>query len=156
MINVLLEDIDKTEKLGKLISKIIGRGCLICLNGNLGAGKTTLTQIIARNLGVDEYVNSPSFSLMNTYNGKYTIHHYDLYKLNSVEDVLDIGIEDYLYTEDVVIIEWAEKIEEILPDERIDIELQFSKNIRKAVVSGKGTYYEKLKEEMTQIDNFRD
>ncbi len=156
MINILLKNIDKTEKLGKLISEIVGRGCLICLNGSLGAGKTALTQIIAKNLGVNEYVNSPSFNLMNTYNGKYTIHHYDLYKLNSVEEVLDIGIEDYLYTEDVVIIEWAEKIEEILPEERIDIDIQFLNNIRKAVVSGKGTYYEKLKEEMAQIDNLRD
>src|SRR6056297_1023131 len=155
MINIVLDNLVKTEKLGKIISEITGKGCLICLDGNLGAGKTTLTQSIAKNLNVKEYVNSPSYSLMNTYNGDYTIHHFDMYKLNSIEEAIDIGIEDYLYTEDVVIIEWANKVEEILPKEKININIIFINSTRKASITGKGPYFEKLKEEMAQIDYFR-
>ena len=155
MINITLENLNDTKKLGETISKVVGKGCIICLNGSLGAGKTTLTQIIAKNLKVKEYVNSPSYSLMNIYKGDYIIYHYDMYKLNSVEEALDIGIEDYLYTDDIVIIEWADKIKEILPEEKIEINIYFEDTKRKAEITGSGLYFEKLKKELTQIDNFR-
>src|SRR6056297_1770644 len=122
MKEITLKNLSDTEKFGEILSDIIGPGTLICLNGDLGAGKTTLTQIIGRNLNVKDYINSPSYSLMNTYNGDYKIHHYDLYKLDSIDDALDIGIEDYIYSDDdIIIIEWANKIQEILPENRIEI-----------------------------------
>lgn len=155
MIEITLRNLIETEKFGKILADICGPGTLICLNGDLGAGKTTLTQFIGKNLDVKEYINSPSYSLMNTYNGKFTIHHYDLYKLEGVDEVLDIGIEDYLYSKDIIIIEWAEKIEDILPNERIDMTIKTFNTSRKVIISGNGKYFLNLKKELKENDCFR-
>jgi tRNA threonylcarbamoyladenosine biosynthesis protein TsaE len=155
MIEITLRNLIDTEKFGKILADICGPGTLICLNGDLGAGKTTLTQFIGENLDVKEYINSPSYSLMNTYNGKYIIHHYDLYKLEGTEEVLDIGIEDYLYSDDVIIIEWAEKIKDILPKDRIDISIKTLLNSREVVINGNGKYFLNLKKELKENDCFR-
>ncbi|MDW7668872.1 MAG: tRNA (adenosine(37)-N6)-threonylcarbamoyltransferase complex ATPase subunit type 1 TsaE [Bacillota bacterium] len=156
MKEITLKNLSDTERFGKILSDIIGPGSLICLNGDLGAGKTTLTQIIGKNLNVKEYVNSPSYSLMNTYNGTYQIHHYDLYKLGGVDDALDIGVEDYIYSDDyVVIIEWANKIQEILPKKRIEITIRIANNKRILKITGDGKFYAQLIKELSKNDSFR-
>jgi len=157
MKEITLKNLSDTEKFGEIISNIIGPGALICLNGDLGAGKTTLTQIIGNNLNVKEYINSPSYSLMNTYTGTYIIHHYDLYKLEGIDDALDIGIEDYIYTDKyIVIIEWANKIEDILPKKRIEININIIDNKRIIKINGHGIFYTQLIKELNKDDSFRD
>ncbi len=156
MKEITLKSLSDTEKFGEILSDIIGPGTLICLNGDLGAGKTTLTQIIGKNLNVKEYINSPSYSLMNTYNGVYKIHHYDLYKLEGIDDALDIGIEDYIYSDDdIIIIEWANKIQEILPKNRIEINIKIINNSRIVKVKGNGKFYSHLIKELNKNDSFR-
>lgn len=89
---------------------------LFCFEGNLGAGKTTLIKSICQYLGSNNSVSSPTFSLMNTYEySNQLIYHFDLYRLNSFEEVIDMGIEEYIYSGEYCFIEWPEKIAKILP-----------------------------------------
>ncbi|MFO7888518.1 MAG: tRNA (adenosine(37)-N6)-threonylcarbamoyltransferase complex ATPase subunit type 1 TsaE [Eubacteriales bacterium] len=156
MKRIILKNLKHTEEFGKILSSVIGPGSLLCLNGDLGAGKTTLTQIIGRELKVKEYVNSPSYSLMNSYKGTHRIYHYDLYKLNGVDDALDIGIEDYIYSDEaVVIIEWSNKIKSILPEKRIDINISINNRERIVDINGHGKFYNQLLKELSKNDSFR-
>jgi tRNA threonylcarbamoyladenosine biosynthesis protein TsaE len=97
--------------------------------GDMGTGKTTLIKEIAKNLGVEEAVNSPTFSIVNEHildNEK--LYHYDFYRLESLDEALDIGIEDYLYSGNWNFVEWPEKVEDLLPGESTKIELTKNKN----------------------------
>ena len=110
-----------TEKLAKKISKIIKNGVCLCLNGKLGIGKTTLVKFILKHhLGKKINVNSPTFSLVNIYEtNNLRVWHYDLYRLNHKSEIYNLDIE--LALRDCTIIEWPEIIEDILPNDRINI-----------------------------------
>lgn len=116
-INSLQDTIKFGEKLGKLLKE----SDVICLNGDLGAGKTTLSKSIGKGLGVLEYITSPTFALINEYQGRLPLYHFDVYRLNTYEELEDLGVEDYFYGKGVSLIEWAEKIYKVLPDERLEI-----------------------------------
>ena len=98
-------------------------GDVICLDGDLGAGKTTLTQAIGRGLGVDKncYITSPSFAILHTYEGRLPMYHMDFYRLQGAEDVEDLGFQEYFYLDGVTVIEWASRALEILPRERMSL-----------------------------------
>ncbi|MEE9499020.1 MAG: tRNA (adenosine(37)-N6)-threonylcarbamoyltransferase complex ATPase subunit type 1 TsaE [Nitrospinaceae bacterium] len=101
-----------TLSLGKKIGRHLEAGDIVLLFGDLGAGKTTLTQGIARGLGVakEEYVRSPSFTLVNEYPGKVPVFHIDLYRIDSSQELEDLGLEEVFSSEGVSIVEWAEKL----------------------------------------------
>ncbi len=103
---------EETLSLGEKIGRHLRAGDIVCLFGDLGAGKTTLTQGIARGLGVpkEEYVRSPTFTLVNQYEGKLPVFHIDLYRIASLHDLEDLGLEETLGTRGVTIVEWAEKL----------------------------------------------
>ncbi len=115
-------------------------GEIVALTGELGAGKTTLTQGIARGLGVSEQyqITSPTFTLVNEYFGKYRLYHIDLYRLTEFQDMGDICYEEYLDGIGVCVIEWAEKIDRVYSDATIFISLTYiDDNSRKISISGK-------------------
>lgn len=116
----------ETIKLGEKIAKQLKLGDLIALSGDLGAGKTTLVKGIAKGLGVKDYryVNSPSFVLVKEYKGRMPLFHFDIYRLNNLKDIEDIGYEDYLGRRGVVVVEWAKKMGRILPKKYLDIVLK--------------------------------
>lgn len=116
----------ETIELGAKIAKRLKPGDLIALSGDLGAGKTTLVKGIAKGLGIKnyEYVNSPSFVLVKEYKGRMPLFHFDIYRLGSLKDIEDIGYEDYLGREGIVVIEWAGKMERILPAKHLEISLR--------------------------------
>lgn len=123
----------KTKEFGKKIAKSLNNHDVIALSGELGAGKTTLIQGIAEGLGVTDYVTSPSFTLINEYNGRFPIFHIDLYRLEKLEQIEDLGLEDYFEKDGIVIIEWAERMKELLPKNtewiRIEIRDENTRNI---------------------------
>lgn len=118
----------ETSELAKKIARNLQKNDVLALYGELGTGKTFFTQELCKYLAVKEFVTSPTFVIMNEYTGKFTIRHIDLYRLDSLEEVLELGIPD-IFEDCLTIIEWAEKVEEILPENvwKIKIELQEDK-----------------------------
>ena len=103
---------EETLQLGKSLGSSLIPGDIILLNGDLGAGKTHLTQGICYGVGLDEgsYIRSPTFTLINEYQGKLPIYHIDLYRIDSLEEIYSLGLEEILFNQGITIIEWAEKL----------------------------------------------
>ena len=119
------ESPEETQALGEKLGKTLKRGDVIALVGDLGTGKTCLTQGIARGVGIasGEIVNSPSYILINEYNGAMPIYHIDLYRLENSEEIAELGLSEYMEGDGICIIEWAERIAETLPDTCIEIHI---------------------------------
>ncbi len=115
----------ETQKTGEGIGENLKNGGIVCLYGDMGAGKTTLTQGIAKGLGVKQNIISPTFILMRRYEvGDNFLYHIDLYRLNDLEEARGLGIDEILANpKNIVIIEWPEKIESRLPRQRIEVKL---------------------------------
>jgi len=118
---------EETRRLGRAIGRALTAGSIVALNGELGTGKTTLTQGIARGLDVPEafQVTSPTFTLVNEYPGRLTLYHVDLYRLSGPADLETLGYEEFFFAEGVTVVEWSEKIAEILDEGCIFIELRY-------------------------------
>lgn len=115
---------EDTRAIGERLGRALQRGDVVLLSGELGTGKTCLTQGIARGLDVSGTVNSPSFVLMNEYPGRETLFHVDLYRLEDVEELDDLGLWDYA-ERGVLVIEWPERGAELLPGDGLIVELRF-------------------------------
>ncbi len=105
---------EETVKIGEEFSKTLSKGDVVLLNGELGAGKTAFTKGIAKGLGIDKEILSPTYAYMNDYNG--VLYHYDCYRLSSGEDAEALGLTDYFYGDGVCVIEWSENIIDVLPE----------------------------------------
>jgi len=146
----------ETKKLGREISKLVQPGDLLAFYGALGTGKTCFIQGVSEGLEVKDYVTSPSFTIINEYQGKIPIYHFDLFRLNNIEEIFELGYEEYFYGEGVTLIEWAEKIERLLPRNHLKIEIEFKDYYkRKFFFIPYGNRFNKLLEELTRIENFR-
>ena len=115
---------DETIALGKKLGALLEKGDIIAMQGTLAAGKTTITKGIADALGVKDTITSPTFCLISEYEGKMTLYHMDVYRLDGAEDFANLGTEDMLYGNGVSIIEWSEKIMEELPKKTIVLKLE--------------------------------
>ena len=112
----------ETEALGEQLAEQLTPGTVIAFTGDLGAGKTAFTRGLARGLGIDERVTSPTFTIVNEYEGRLPLFHFDMYRLGSSEELFDIGWEDYLARGGVCAVEWSENIDDVLEDcIRVDI-----------------------------------
>ena len=100
-------------------------GDVICMYGDLGARKTAFVQGLARGLGIKGYVNSPTFTVVNIYSGRINLNHFDAYRIGDSDEMLDIGFDELINGDAVSVIEWAELIEEILPQHRYNITIVF-------------------------------
>ena len=151
MVKIYLEDENKTKEIGYKLGNLLVPGSVICLIGDLGAGKTTMTQSLAKALEVDDYITSPTFTIVNEYEGKMPLYHFDVYRIGSSDEMYDIGYEEYVNGEGVCIIEWANLIEDILPDEYLHIELKYKDMSREMILNPVGEKYEKIVEELDKI-----
>lgn len=119
---------EQTQKIGVHIGKSALAGDIFLLVGTLGVGKTCLTQGIARGLDIKEYALSPSFVIVRELYGRLPLYHIDLYRLDHIEEIADLGLDDYLYSNGICVIEWAEKGVDILPAEHLLIRIGYLAN----------------------------
>src|SRR6056297_3896621 len=112
---------EETIRLGKKIGYKVAPGDIITLHGSLGCGKTTIVKGIAESLEIEDQITSPSYTLISEYEGRIPLYHMDLYRIDDIDEFELLGAEELLYGSGVTIIEWAEKIEQLLPDKCISI-----------------------------------
>ena len=115
----------QTQLLGKQIGKLAQSGDIFLLTGNLGTGKTCLIQGIAHGLRVKEHPASPSFVIVREYHGRLTLYHIDFFRLDRIEEIAKLGLDEYLYSNGVCAVEWAEKGLELLPQENLLMTLEY-------------------------------
>ena len=138
-----LKQLEDTKHVAEQLVKHLKKGQVICLIGDLGAGKTTFTQFLCEALKVDDYVTSPTFNLMNTYNGilngdPIEIHHFDVYRIFDADEMLEIGFDDFLYGDGLCIVEWANQVMDLIPENSIWITLKLTlENKRVLTIVGK-------------------
>ena len=113
----------ETENIAKSFAKALKSGDVICLSGDLGAGKTAFAAGLAKGLGVNEYVSSPTFTILNCYDGDLPLYHFDVYRISESEELIDIGFDEYISGDGISVVEWAELIEDILPLPRYEVKI---------------------------------
>ena len=115
----------ETQRLAARIGNMLQKGDILVLRGNLGAGKSEFARGLARGLGIEGAVPSPSFTILNVHeNGKLPMYHFDWYRISDPEELYEIGIEEYLPGDGVTLIEWAERAEELLPERRLEVHIE--------------------------------
>jgi tRNA threonylcarbamoyladenosine biosynthesis protein TsaE len=143
-IHMLSSNSIDTEMLGEDVGRLLKAGDIVCLYGELGSGKTVLTRGMARGLGVmsARAVRSPSFVLMHRYHGRVPVYHADLYRLEGPMDIEDIGLRELLGGDGVAVIEWADKLDGLLPAERLEITIAHqSEETRLITITPQGARY---------------
>lgn len=136
MLELFSNSAETTIKIGEIIGANLKKGDIIAFKGTLATGKTTLTKGIATSLSIDEVITSPTFTLVSEYEGKLPLYHFDVYRLDTVEDFLNLGSEEMLYGEGICVIEWSEKIESALPKDAIIIEIEIlTPETRKIIIN---------------------
>jgi len=140
---------DDTLKIGADIGELASGGDIFLLVGSLGTGKTCLTQGIARGLGITEHTPSPSFVLVRQFYGRLPLYHIDLYRLDNINEIADLGLDDYLYSDGVCVIEWAEKGLSLLPQEHLMIVMSYLGDTERRLVFKPGS--QRYREMMTEL-----
>jgi tRNA threonylcarbamoyladenosine biosynthesis protein TsaE len=152
-LEILSKRAEDTLRLGEILGRCLSSGDVVALVGELGSGKTCLTQGIARGIGVSAryHVTSPTFTLINEYPGDITLYHLDIYRLSGPVDLEDLGYEEYFYGDGIVVIEWAEKIQSVLPAEKCCfIHLRYvDENTREIKISGPAERMAKISQALT-------
>ena len=117
--------VEETMELGFKLGKVCPKNKVLCLTGDLGTGKTHFTKGFAKGLGIEATITSPTFTLIHEYQeGRLPFYHFDVYRVNDLEEVLDLGFDEYIYGEGITLIEWADLIEPLLPDDFIQIKIE--------------------------------
>ncbi|MFU0824825.1 tRNA (adenosine(37)-N6)-threonylcarbamoyltransferase complex ATPase subunit type 1 TsaE [Clostridium sp.] len=146
----IVDNVDKTIDIGMQIGRLANSGDIICLIGDLGTGKTHITKGIAKGLGIDDHITSPTFGIVNEYEGRHKLYHFDVYRVNDPDEIEAIGFDEYIFSDAVSIIEWANYIEELIPQEHLRIIMEkmpeMGDNYRKITIKYYGNRYEYVKE----------
>ena len=146
-----INSVEQTTQLGINLGRLLNAGDIVCLTGDLGTGKTHITKGIAKGLNIDDNITSPTFTIVNEYDsGRLKLNHFDVYRVSDPDEVYAIGFDDYIFSDAVSVIEWANYIEEILPEDllHIKIEKDLSKveDYRKITITPYGERYDYIKE----------
>lgn len=119
--------VKETVELGQRLGKLLQKGDNVCLTGGLGTGKTAFAGGIAKALGICDYITSPTFTIINEYEGRLPLYHLDVYRIGNVDEVLETGYDEYIDGDGITVIEWADLVREILPVNRIEVEIEKDK-----------------------------
>lgn len=156
MMKVITKTPQDLEDLGMRMADLFQPGDFLALDGDLGAGKTLMTQGIAKGLKVTEDINSPTFTIIHEYeSGRLPLYHMDVYRLKQPEEMYDLGYEEYFYGEGVTVVEWAEIIEPLLPDDYLQIYLNRVPEGRELHLIPHGARYEQMIEELADRENIK-
>lgn len=146
----IIDSVEKTIELGFHLGSKLKAGDIVCLNGDLGAGKTHFTKGIAKGLGIQEQITSPTFTIVNEYEGRLKLYHFDVYRVNDPDEIENIGFDEYIFGKGVSIIEWSEYIDELIPEERINVLIkkipEKGDNFRVISINSCGSRYDYIKE----------
>ena len=125
MRKIQIESEEELSKVARLLLDALGDRTVVALRGEMGAGKTTLVRAIAEELGVEDQVTSPTFALVNQYEGNdgQRLFHFDFYRIDDEREAFDLGYEEYFYSGDLCLVEWPEKIERLMPDEVMEVRI---------------------------------
>ena len=161
MFTVTTSSPEETRKIGEALGRLLAPGDVVGLIGDLGAGKTVFAQGVALGIGAKGRVTSPTFTLIHEHMGRIPLYHVDVYRLRTLDDVESIGIEDYLYGDGAVVLEWADQVLSILPEDRLDIVIERpdrdgDDNVREISISPHGERYQHMLEELKTIACRRD
>jgi tRNA threonylcarbamoyladenosine biosynthesis protein TsaE len=148
---------EQTQLLGSYLGKLARKADVLLLTGELGAGKTCLVQGIARGLDAKEYAFSPSFVILRQYHGRLPLYHIDFYRLDSLSEIACLGLEDYFYGDGVCVIEWAEKGQQLLPEDNLFISMKYvtaSPTGRSIHLKAHGQRYNRLVKQLKEERGF--
>ncbi|MCS4470278.1 tRNA (adenosine(37)-N6)-threonylcarbamoyltransferase complex ATPase subunit type 1 TsaE [Clostridium botulinum] len=146
----IVDSINKTIDIGNFIGRHCNSGDILCLNGDLGAGKTHLSKGIAKGLNIKGNITSPTFNIVNEYDGRLKLYHFDVYRVNDPDEIEAIGFDEYIFGEGISIIEWSDYIEDLIPNEHMDIRInkipEKGESYRKITINYYGNRYDYIKE----------
>lgn len=146
----IVDTADSTMKLGRKLGELVHSGDIICITGDLGAGKTHFTKGVAQGLEINEPITSPTFTIVNEYEGRLKLHHFDVYRVCDPDEIDAIGFDEYIFSDAVSIIEWSNFIEELIPREHIWVDIkkvsELGMDFRKISIKYYGDRYNYIKE----------
>ena len=126
---VYIKNEQETRSFGKKLAAELAPGIVIALTGDLGTGKTALTKSIAEGLGITEVITSPTYNIVKEYySGRIPMYHFDVYRIGDIDEMYELGYEEYFYGNGVCIVEWADLIEDIIPEDAIRIDIEYGEN----------------------------
>lgn len=138
---IIIQDLQDMKRFAKDLSKDVFPGFVLCLEGDLGAGKTTFTKFLGKELGIDDTINSPTFTILKIYDGPLTLYHMDVYRLSGIGS--DYDLEEYIYRDGICVIEWYHHIIDSIPDDRLVIDIEIiDRDKRLLKIEGTGKYEE--------------
>ena len=146
----IVTKVDETYKIGEIIGSLLNSGDIICLIGELGTGKTHLAKGIAKGLGIEDNITSPTFTIVNEYTGRLILYHFDVYRVNDPDEIAAIGFDEYIFGDGVSVIEWANYIEELIPHNNLTITIEklteYGDDFRKINIKYTDKRYDYVKE----------
>src|SRR6266478_2527831 len=151
-LTVNIPDLDATMAFGRRLAGLLFPGAVVALVGPLGAGKTHLVRAIAEGLGIADsrLVSSPTFVLIQEYDARWPIYHFDAYRLQTSAEFLDLGAHEYFEGKGVCLVEWADRVEDVMPQEHLRIALEIiGETARRIAVEGRGARYQELVESIS-------
>lgn len=156
MLRLFSKSAEDTYKIGVKLGRLLFPGSVVCLTGDLGAGKTAFTQGIGKGLGVTEHVVSPTYTIINEYtSGRIPLYHFDVYRLGSSDEMYELGCDEYLYGDGATVLEWADNVDDVIPGDRLWITIRKTENPeeREIIMEASGSDYEKLLKEMKKDED---
>lgn len=123
---IVTKNVEETLQVGRILGSLLWEKDCICLNGDLGAGKTHLTKGIAMGMGIESEITSPTFTIVQEYDANIRLFHFDMYRLSGEDELYEMGFSDYLRTDGAMVIEWSEKVLSALPTDRLDITIAYT------------------------------
>ncbi len=156
MLKIISKSGEDTIKTGERLAKYLFPGSIVCLLGDLGAGKTAFTQGLGKGLGIVEHITSPTYTIINEYySGRIPLYHFDVYRLGSSDEMFELGCDEYFYGDGVTVLEWADNVYDILPPHRLWIKITLGANPeeRNIEMEAQGNIYDAILKEMEKNEN---